>query len=244
MIKLERLYTPIKLTPNFVAAQTAVFKSTGETVWNLDWLKESLTNLSHNKCCYCECDIKEESKYMEVEHFEDKNHYPSKVLDWENLLPACKRCNGSKSDHDVIKYPIVNPFTMEPSKYLQFKLFRIKKRNTIGQNTIDAVNLNHVERAVNKRFEVGQGLEELIVTALDRLVLYNENNLTVRKNKLYNIVERILNECQPNSIYSATCSTVLHSNEDYNQIRSEMMTLKLWNPTFELLHLSSKKIAL
>jgi hypothetical protein len=244
MIKLERNYTPILLTPSFVITQTAVFASTGEAVWNIEWLKESLLNIGLNKCCYCECDIKEESKYMEVEHFEDKNHYPSKVLDWENLLPSCKRCNGSKSNHDVIKYPIVNPFIIEPTKHLQFKLYRIRKKDVIGQNTIDAVNLNHIERAVNKRFEVGQGLEELIDTALERLKLYKENNLTVRRNKLLNIVEKTLKECQSNSIYSATCSTILHSNDDYQEIRDEMITLKLWDSTFENLHLLSKKLSL
>lgn len=244
MIKLERIYTPILLTPSFVAAQTAIFNSTGETVWNFDWLKDSLNGLSKNKCCYCECDIKEESKYMEVEHFEDKSHYPNKVLVWENLLPSCKRCNGSKNNHDVIKYPIVNPFNINPSKHLKFKLYRIKKKDSIGQNTIDAVNLNHIERAVNKRFEVGQGLEDLIEIALERLSLYNENNLTVRKNKLLNIVEKILKECQANSIYSATCSTILHSNEDYEQIRNEMITLNLWNSTFENLHSLSEKLCL
>jgi hypothetical protein len=74
--------------------------------------------------------------------------------------------------------------------------------------------------------------------------LYKENNLTVRRNKLLNIVEKTLKECQSNSIYSATCSTILHSNDDYQEIRDEMITLKLWDSTFENLHLLSKKLSL
>ncbi|EON74840.1 hypothetical protein ADIS_4703 [Lunatimonas lonarensis] len=46
----------------------------------MDWLKESLLELSYGKCAYCECDLKEEAKYMEVEHFEDKANNPNKVL--------------------------------------------------------------------------------------------------------------------------------------------------------------------
>ena len=42
MIKLDRKYTPIKLTPTFVKDKTEQYKQTKEAVWNLDWLKESL----------------------------------------------------------------------------------------------------------------------------------------------------------------------------------------------------------
>ena len=37
---------------------------------------------------------------MEVEHFEDKKNNPNKVIEWENFLPSCKRCNGSKFTQD------------------------------------------------------------------------------------------------------------------------------------------------
>ena len=96
MIKLERLNDPIKLTPAFVAAKTDEFKTMGASVWNIEWLKEALCALSHDKCAYCECSVKKESNYMEVDHFEDKSHNPDKVMQWDNLLPSCKHCNGHK----------------------------------------------------------------------------------------------------------------------------------------------------
>lgn len=244
MIKLERIITPIQLNPAFVKEQSDIFKATGQNVWNISWLKQALLELSNNKCCYCECDIKEESKYMEVEHFQDKNHYPDEVMEWSNLLPACKRCNGAKSNHDVIKDPIINPFLDIPSDHLSFRLYRFKKRDEKGKNTIDVVNLNHPERAVNKRYEVGQALEDLIDIAFDRLISYKENSLTIRKNKLLNIVENILKESQPISAYSATCATILHTSDVYEEIRTEMVTLGLWNSTFEYLHLKSLKLSL
>ena len=36
MIKLNRLYTPIKLTPAFVREKTDLYKTTREDVWNID----------------------------------------------------------------------------------------------------------------------------------------------------------------------------------------------------------------
>jgi hypothetical protein len=244
MIKLERISTPVKLTPAFVATQTAEFIANETNVWNVDWLKESLLELSNGKCAYCECDLKEESKYMEVEHFEDKANNPNKVLDWDNLLPSCKRCNGSKSTHDVISEPIVNPFIDTPSTHLTLRLYRFKSKDVKGKTTIDVVDLNHTERAVKKRFEVGEQLEKTIDKAVERLELYEANPITQRRNKLLSIVEDILLECQKESIYSATCSTILHSSDLYLDIRQKMQTHGIWTNEHETLHNESAKLVI
>lgn len=244
MIKLERNITPSKLTPAFVASQTAEFIANGTNVWNIDWLKESLLDLSEGKCAYCECDLKEEAKYMEVEHFEDKDNNPNKVMEWDNLLPSCKRCNGSKSTHDVIAEPIINPFIDYPTTHLTLRLYRFKKKDQKGQNTIDVVDLNNTERAVKKRFEVGEELEKTIEKALERLELFEENKIIQRRNKLRNIVEDILLECQSNSIYCATCSTVLHSNDIYLEVKDRMTTHGIWDAYFEELHYKSSEFIL
>lgn len=242
MIKLLRNITPINLTPAFVTLQTAEFVENGTNVWNIDWLKESLLDLSNGKCAYCECDLKEESKYMEVEHFEDKANNPNKVMDWDNLLPSCKRCNGAKNTHNVLAEPIVNPFTDTPSTHLTLRLYRFKSKDLMGKTTIDVVDLNNTERAVKKRFEVGEELEKTIEKAQERLELFEANQIVQRRNKLRNIVEDILNECQENSNYSATCSTILHSNDLYQEIKGKMITHEIWDAHLEELHVKSRKL--
>ncbi len=239
MIKLERALTPVKLTPTFVAIKTAEFISNETTVWNIDWLKESLLELSYGKCAYCECDLKEESKYMEVEHFEDKANNPNKVLDWANLLPSCKRCNGSKSTHDVKVDPIINPFIDTPSIHLALRLYRFKSKDQKGRNTIDVLDLNHTERVVKKRFEVGEQLEKTIEKAFEKLESYELNPIIQRRNKLLGIVEDILLECQKESIYSATCSTILHSNSNFLHIKRKMQEHGIWLKELEDLHYRS-----
>jgi hypothetical protein len=244
MIKLNRNLTPILLTPIFVKQQTELFKLSGNNVWNVDWLKRNLLELSNGKCAYCECDIKEESKYLEVEHFEDKSHYPDKVMEWSNLLPSCKRCNGSKSDHDVIAEPIVNPFVDTPAIHICFQLYRMKGKDDKGENTINVIDLNNTERAVQKRFEVGEALHNLIETAYERLINYKTKVTVQRKNRLVGIITDILHECQPDSIYSATCATVLHSNGTYTKIVQDMKLLSLWSSEFDRLDGASKSIIL
>ncbi|MFD1553650.1 HNH endonuclease [Putridiphycobacter roseus] len=236
MIKLNRTHTPACLSPKFVKEKTDEFKNSAKNVWNINDLKNSLLELSFNKCAYCECALKEESKYMEVEHFQDKDDYPDLVLNWENLLPSCKRCNGSKSTHDVLIEPIINPFNIEPINHLRLRNYRFKGKDTLGKTTIDVVNLNNTERAVLKRFEVGEELQKTIENILEKLELYNQRQIIQRRNKLLNSMEELLKECQPNSIYSSTCSTILHSDENYQFIRSELVRIGLWNANFEKLH--------
>ncbi|RDV15845.1 HNH endonuclease [Pontibacter diazotrophicus] len=244
MIGLKRTHSPIVLTPDFVSSQTRTFKVTGESVWNIEEVKKVLLELSFNKCAYCECNVTEESKYLEVEHFEDKSNHPDKVLDWDNLLPSCKRCNGSKGAHNVNYEPIINPFKEDPKEHLKLHLYRFKGKTEIGKTTIDVVNLNNSARAVLKRFEIGEELQNSVDLAFERLEAYKANRITQRKNKLLTIVEELLKLCQPESIYAATCSTVLHHNDVYQQIVNELKTFDLWSDNFEKLHCRSRGIML
>lgn len=244
MIKIVRNFTPIKLTPEFVSLKTEEFETTGNNVWNIDWLKESLKELSFKKCAYCECDISEESKYMEVEHFEDKNRYKRKVLVWDNLLPSCKRCNGNKSTHDVIVEPIVNPFIHIPNDFIYLNCYRLQSKNLIGRTTIDLLDLNNYDRLGLPRFKIGDGLKATINIALEKLEKFETKPSALNTTKLLSTIEGILFECQKDKEYSATCATVLHTDEDYIQLRQRMIDLRLWNDTLEKLHTNSLELIL
>jgi len=242
MIKLNRTHSPLCLSPDFVKKQTDEFKKTNKNVWNVYDLKTSLLDLSFDKCAYCECHLKEESKYMEVEHFQDKDSHPDLVLFWDNLLPSCKRCNGSKGTHDVVAEPIINPFEVDPRKHLKFRNYRFRDKDVLGKTTIEVVNLNNTERAVLKRFEIGEELQKTLENLLEKLELFIQKQITQRRNKLLNTMEELLKECQPNSIYSSTCATILHCDENYQYIKRELINLKLWSPEFENLHKDSLQI--
>lgn len=82
MIKLDRTSKPVELTTVLQIALTDEFKLTGKSVWNTDFIKKGLLSFSNDKCCYCEANINEESKYLEVEHFHHKDTYKDEVLEW------------------------------------------------------------------------------------------------------------------------------------------------------------------
>jgi hypothetical protein len=233
MIKLERAPKPVFLTDAKVDELVDEFKKNGTTVWNTERIKEPLLTSSYGKCSYCECDLTEESKYMEVEHFEDKKHNPEKVVIWENLLPSCKKCNGAKSTHDVIAEPILNPYIQDPKEHLSIRFFRMRGLTEIGRESIDVVGLNNQERLVLKRFEIGSQIADSIEMAWERHSTYKNNGRTQSKNRLINLIEGILLECQSKAIYSATTATVVLTDTSFTALVEVMQTDDIWNEYLE-----------
>jgi uncharacterized protein (TIGR02646 family) len=242
MIKLDRESKPSYLTDEKVKELTDIFKSTKTSVWNNDHIKIPLLRSSYGKCAYCECPLTSESNYMEVEHFEDKKHNSDKVVLWENLLPSCKKCNGSKGTHNVVNEPIINPYVDEPKDHLSMRLYRYRGKTDKGNYTIDVTNLNHSTRLVMSRFEIGEKIDELIDTSWERYNLFSSKNDTRSKNRLIKIVEALLEECQPESDYSASTATNLLTDSKFIKLISVMKTDKIW--TDELEGLLSKGSAL
>lgn len=245
MIKLFRSYTPINLKPAFVQSKTDLYKRTKEAVWNIGWLKDALKELSYGKCAYCECSLTKECNYMEVEHFEDKNHNPDKVMDWDNLLPSCKHCNGHKSTHDVIAGPIVNPFIDNSQNHLYFQHYRYKGKDAKGDMTISVLELNDGERnMVDTRFEIGNAIQETLEVLLAKLDNYNQNPSIPNQNKLTGAVHETLRQCQPESEYAALCATVLHSCDEYQKLKAGLQGNGLWTQQMDRYDSISRGICL
>jgi hypothetical protein len=245
LIKLKRASCPDYLDAATVDRLTTEFKMSGKSVWNRNEIKDALLVSSHKKCAYCECKINVESNYLEVEHFEDKDSNPDKVVEWNNLLPSCKRCNGSKGTHDVLTEPIVNPFDVDPKDHLEFKLYRFIDKTTVGRYTIDALNLNHSERAVFRRFEIGEQVLSSVVSAWERYHAWSGGSRSTRsRNLLLGGVEGLLIECQPTSSYSATAATVLHNEPKYLELVDVLRIEGLWSDELEDLHKTSVTLRL
>lgn len=236
MIRLTRYPKPAFLSDEKVVELTIKHKAGEKSVWNVDAIKEPLLLSSHKKCAYCECNISEESKYMEVEHFECKDIYPDKVVVWENLLPACKRCNGNKHNHDVRVQPIVNPYLDDPVIHFFIKDYRFRGLTSTGKSTIGVVDLNNSERAVRPRFEIGEKIAEVVVFISEIFESYCEKNSSTKRNRLVGAVEAVLIECQPKADYAATTATSLLKNLDFVNLIQEMKVMQLWSAKMESLY--------
>jgi hypothetical protein len=223
---------------------TSLFKATGGAVWGDDRIKTLLLDLSFGKCAYCECNLTTEGKYLEVEHFACKGDYPDEVIDWNNLLPSCKRCNTTKGTHDVKKEPIVNPFEDLPSAHFSFAAYRFRPTTKKGEMTSAVVGLNHHSRAVTMRFEIGEQIQASVDNSADRLSAYLDSPTNLRCRKLKESVEGLLRESLPAVPYAATAATVLHKHSPYSSLKSQMEAHGLWDAHLQALHEESIAICL
>lgn len=231
MIKLNRTDKPVELTPALQQSLTDEFKLIGKSVWNLDLIKNGLLGFSNDKCCYCEANVNEESKYMEVEHFHHKDKYKDEVLEWENLLPACKKCNGKKSDHDTKIEPIINPSVTNPKSHLLYWRYRIKGKDDFGKLTVSVLDLNNQDRLVKKRFEIGNAIQHKLeqLNELAEDYINGIQNSIRRKNRIVNGIKDLMREGLPTSIYSATSATVILTDTEFRELKFKLIALGFWD---------------
>lgn len=231
MIKLIRAPKPAYLTPDKVLELTTRFKADkSKTVWKHEEIGTSLLESSSYKCAYCECKLQIADSYMQIEHFKDKDTYEDEVVEWENLLPSCQRCNRKKWTLDVLKFPIVNPYEDDPKNHLCLDTFRLYGKDEKGTTTITKLFLNDDERLVITRFnvsnEVGKQLTDMI---------NNASNIDSVRTQMSNLLQL----AQPKSQYSAFVATTLHSNHDYPILKDILEKNGVWDADLEDLHINS-----
>ncbi|MCU0393555.1 MAG: hypothetical protein MUE81_20765 [Thermoflexibacter sp.] len=247
MIRLQFVPPPPELTNEVIASLTAIYKDSEKSVWKQSYIERDLLKISFSKCCYCECKLNEESKYLEVEHFYPKSLFPDLVVVWDNLLPSCKRCNGNKNNHNTQLEPIIHPIKDNPKDYLILKAYRFypKNKSMIGKTTIEVIDLNDRERLVKKRFEIGDKLLEQLENLFNDLQDFENQQIdNLRKERrLKRQLRNLMNECLPQAEYSATTATVLLQSEAYLDIKQKFTNLQWWNLEFEQTESQMKAIA-
>lgn len=250
MIKLQRPAPPEELTEEVKRELLARFQANKkDAVWKQPYIIKNLLAMSNNKCVYCECKVDEESKYMEVDHFYPKSTHSLKVVEWTNLLPSCKRCNGSaKMDHDPAKEPIIDPTVSDPRNYLSMKAYRLQgeDKDGIGQKTIDVIKLNDVDRLVIKRKKIGdeltQQMEDLYEEIQHRMSsLPCDGKFTA---KVCRRVTAFLKLATPESEYAATKATILLNDRHFTEIKRIMQEKGIWFEEHENLFKKAEQIKL
>lgn len=243
MIKLDRGEAPKELTEEIKLKLTKEFKQNGTNVWAKEFIKKALLEFSNEKCCYCETKLIEESKYMHVEHFHHKDEYKDEVVEWNNLLPSCERCNKCKSSHDTKKDPIINPTEDDPKDSLILRNYRFKAKNDLGQMTIDVLNLNDRKKAMLPRFYVGDAIVAKIEEQLEKIMdSYESYEINARKrSRMKSTMKGILREGLPDAEYSAVVATVLFEDEKYAELKEILKTLNIWDSEMDDMEIILRK---
>ena len=142
------------------------------------------------------------------------------------------------------KEPIVNPFEDLPSAHFVFAAYRFRPITEKGKMTSAVVGLNHHARAVTIRFQIGEQVQKSVDSAFDRLSAYFENATNLRRRKLLDSVEGLLQESLPSVPYAATVATVLHRQSEYPTLKAQMELGDLWSEALQALHQESSAICL
>ena len=245
MIKLERGERPKELTDEVCEELKKLYaEDNDKDVWNSPKikkpLKEAILKMSHGKCSYCECRLEIESKDATIDHFLSKSKNPDKVVEWKNLFPSCLRCNRKKNNREE---KIINPCEHEPKKYLginSVNRYRFKAIDSagIGENTIEVIRLNDIQRVMVPRMEAWELLKGRLIEIEEDLK--EEGFKTKYKNKLRNIMENCLSDMD----YSATKATNLLNDNTYNEIKNILMELDQWTTDLKKLEEEIGDIAL
>ncbi|WP_345986028.1 HNH endonuclease [Sulfurimonas sp. HSL-1656] len=184
-------------------------------------IKLPLFNSSRQKCAFCETKPSE-SGNIEVEHFAPKSKYPTLAFDWNNFLPACRKCNESKDNHDTLTDPIVNPYDMDPEAIFDYKDIKIAVNNTeyksIGELTIKVCSLNSI-RLMKPRADIlvslhgfSAAIEDAIQDFYEAETILKQRN---RKRKIREALEIIESLSDPSEKFSGFCKSFLRKCEPY-----------------------------
>lgn len=246
MIKLQRSEPPHQLTEEKKQQFRKKYKDTSKNVWSKKYIREALSKMSSNKCAYCECKLGEESKYVEIEHFFPKHIYPELVVEWDNLLPSCKRCNGksAKGTHDTGKEPIIDPTKIDPKEHLKMKNYRIVGKDLLGKTTSKVLYLNDTKISF-KRFEIGQAIENETEDLYDEIV--NKKDIKENSNLVRRIIQKItslLEEALPEAEYAATAATILLNDNNFINVKKFLQKEEIWDDDIQELYDKVKDISL
>ncbi|QYJ99440.1 hypothetical protein K0J45_09700 [Shewanella alkalitolerans] len=185
----------------------------------------ALIKSSYGKCAFCEC-IPSEGGNVEVEHFKPKSIYPELTFEWNNFLPSCRKCNGSKDSHDTGIEPIINPYDIDPKDVFYFEDIEIKAVESSlkesADKTIEVCGLNTV-RLWKPRAEILVSLR-IFSRAIDEALEEIKNADTERKKanrikKLREAVETIETLTYPGEKYSSFCRDFLEKSQVYHNAK-------------------------
>jgi uncharacterized protein (TIGR02646 family) len=242
VIKLERLPEPQKLAANKVqwlkALQAAIAKyGSYQAIPNPERnrliehykdpeITKTLFQSSHDKCAYCECNPTE-GGYIEIDHFKPKSLYHENVFDWDNLLPACGRCNRAKLDHDTVKEEIVNPYKLDPEEIFYFDGELIQAKQGVnfdmGLKTINVCKLNRAT-LTKPRLVVYRELQAFIAAMEKTLDQFTAAAVKEEKKALladlYDSIAIIDHFKIPNNRYAGFCRYLLNHCDSYRKVKT------------------------
>lgn len=136
-------------------------------------------------CAYCSITELEASAIgFEIDHYYPQKNHPNFIHDYNNLMWACEKCNGYKSNFDPDKDDIekgnivLRPDFDDPREHLKLEGYFLKNITHTGEFNIERLDLNRLQlrrlREIRERFwnaseYLAFGIHELLKFRIDKL---------------------------------------------------------------------------
>lgn len=201
--------------------------------------------MSNEKCCFCECKLIVEGKYMQVEHFHHKDEYDDEVVKWSNLLPICNRCNSHKKDHDTYINPIIDPTVNDPKNHLSLSRFRFRGKDDLGKLTVEVLDLNDTLEIATPRFQVAKKALDKLDEIIELIGKFEQSGRDpIDRAKIIRQVKALLRSCTAKNEYSCIVSTVILTDSLYDTLKSKLVSGGFWTEEMGKIEVLAKKIKL
>lgn len=232
MIQLQAVPAPTELTAEVVAKLTTKFQLDGSSVWKEDYIKKALLEMSNYKCAYSEIRLQEEGKYMEIEDFLPKSVHPDKVVEWDNLLPASKFCNGKKGDRTN---PIIHPIRDNPKDHLYMVDYVLYGKTKIGRDSVIVLGLNDPEHLIHPRFKIREAIKNELGKQYLQVIRFSQNPNENQELEVIQALENLLRNGNRKEAYSATIATTILNDPHYSEIKRIFNEQNIWSVDLEKL---------
>lgn len=241
MIQLKAVPPPPELTAEVVNKLTEKFMQDGSSVWKEDYIKKALLEMSNYKCAYSEIRLQEEGKYMEVEHFLPKSEHKDKVVEWDNLLPASKFCNGKKGDRT---HPIVHPIQDNPKDHLYMIENVLYGKSQKGRNAVIILGLNDPDHLLKPRYEIRSATQNELHKQYIQVIKFSQNPNGNQELEVTYALENLLKNGNRKEAYSATIATTILNDPHFSEIKRIFKEQNIWNDELKELENELKYCAL
>ena len=226
MIQLQAVPAPSELTADVVTKLTTKFQQDGSSVWKQKYIVKALLEMSNYKCAYSEIRLQEEGKYMEVEHFLHKDAHRDKVVEWDNLLPSSKFCNGKKGERT---HSIVHPVRDNPKDHLYMIDNVLYGKSTKGRNSVIILGLNDPDHLLKPRYEIRSAIQNELYKQYGHVINFYQNPNGNQELEIVHAIENLLKNGNRKEAYSATIATTILNDPHYAEIKRIFKEQNIWS---------------
>ena len=212
---------------------TSRYKKAYDECYKWNDIQTKLSSIYHNKCVYCEEKItrvnainlsgKEEISHT-VEHYRPKSKYGWLAFSWDNLLWCCKKCTDIKDDKFDIRNAKVNYSPSFDSKmHCSTKLYnRLEQPKMVHPELEDIIDKLIFDVKGNISSTDDRVQYTIDCCGLDR------DYLNIERKKLFDDLERKLEDAKAQNNQELIQSTVLKFKEESENMDNEFIAFRVW----------------